>query len=185
MPYFQCPRCGGTDTYGQWEQRFNSQNITYKNPQGRVVGSSDGGFGVSNVRQQYCSSCVSVKMDMKLTASDWKVIRLIGIGFFFFMIGSLIVTGLGSAMASIGSIGTTPIADNFQSAPPAYFIVNAAAIFLLVVGRKIYKNIWIRRQDKLFLRDRFYKPVPPKSAMKIYIWILLLLMAANITYLNL
>jgi hypothetical protein len=101
------------------------------------------------------------------------------------MIGSLIFTGLNSVMESIGSIGSASIGDNFQSAPPAYFIVNAAALFIVIVGRKIYTTIWIRKQDKLFLRDRFHKPVPPKSAKKLYIWAFVLATAANIAYLSL
>ena len=184
MPYFQCPRCGGTDSYGQWEQRFTSQNITYRDNQNRQVGNSNGGFGVTNVRQQYCKSCVSVKMDMKFTQRDFKIlgiVALVAIG--VPMIISL-VTYLAVSVGSLTSrVNSQSLANVFSGQDLAYYISSAAVFLVGSVGVAIYRKVWIKKEDKKFLNDRFYRPRPPRSKKFLFSWLTLIFIGLNALYL--
>lgn len=83
MGYWQCPRCGGTSSYKQREQKFTNNYET-------------GGVGVRNTRETYCYSCMSVKMDYRLSPGDWKVIRWVASIFVIV----LFIGALGNALSS-------------------------------------------------------------------------------------
>ena len=184
MPYYQCPRCGGNDSYGQWEQRFHNQNITFRDNQNRQVGSSNGGFGVSNIRQQYCRSCMSVKMDLKFTTQDFKVVGVI----------ALILVGLSSLTTLFAYLGSyfnqisenpkqVSFIENFVQQPSIYYLASSSFLFLGIIGMYIFRKIWIKREDRKFLRDRFYKPRPPRSKKFQYGWLVGFYLVLNIVYL--
>ena len=184
MPYFQCPRCGGTDSFGQWEQRFNNQNVTYRDNHNRQVGTSNGGFGVSNVRQQYCRSCMSVKMDMKFTQKDFKVLGFVALLFFgipmLISLATNIAVGVGSL--SIG-ISLSSVQDTLARQSAIYFLTVAISLGLGISLIVMLRKFWVRKEDKKFLQDRFYKPKPPKSKKFMFSWFLVLFLGSNIAYL--
>jgi hypothetical protein len=185
MPYYQCPRCGGNNSFGQWEQRFNNQNITYRDNQNRQVGSSNGGFGVSNVRQQYCSSCVSVKMDMKFTQSEIKFVA-------YGIIGFVVVTtvlSLGSVMISnakdfFSNIDSRAINDSFQQLGTVFYGISGTIFLIGMASILLYRKLWIRKQDQLFLKDRFHKPRAPKSFKFLSGWFFFLYVLTNAIYIS-
>jgi hypothetical protein len=184
MPYFQCPRCGGTDSFGQWEQRFNSQNISYRDNQNRQVGTSNGGFGVSNVRQQYCRSCMSVKMDMKFTQKDFKILGIVAL--LFFGIPILLSVGTNLAIGIVGifsafSVGS--IRESSAQLSSTYYLISSLALIAGLVCITILRKSWIRKEDKKFLRDRFHKPKPPKSKKFMLGWFFFIYFVSNISYL--
>ena len=183
MPYFQCPRCGGTDSFGQWEQRFNSQNISYRDNHNRQVGTSNGGFGVSNVRQQYCRSCMSVKMDLKFTQKDFKIL---GIAILLFLgvslilnLGGLIITGISALVWAI----SVSLPELSLPQDTSFFIFSSGFFLLGLLVVATYRKLWIRKEDKKFLRDRFYRPKPPRSKKLMFVWFTLLFAFANLCYL--
>ena len=184
MPYFQCPRCGGTDSFGQWEQRFNSQNISYRDNQNRQVGTSNGGFGVSNVRQQYCRSCMSVKMDMKFTQKDFKILGLVALLFFgipvLINIGRNIAIGAGELSSGV-SLGSIQEISSLQTTN--YYIITSLLFIMGLALVAVLRKVSIRKEDKKFLRDRFYKPKRPRSKKFMYGWFIVVFLLSNISYL--
>lgn len=183
MPYFECPRCGGNDSFGQWEQRFSSQNISYRDNQNRQVGTSNGGFGVSNVRQQYCRSCMSVKMDLKFTQKDFKILGIAILLFFgvslVLTLGGLIFTGISGLVLAISA--SLPELSYEQDA--SFFIYSSGFFLIGLLVIAISRKLWIRKEDKKFLRDRFYRPKPPRSKKLMFGWFTLLFVFANLCYL--
>jgi len=184
MPYFQCPRCGGTDSFGQWEQRFNNQNITYRDNQNRQVGSSNGGFGVSNVRQQYCSACMSVKMDMKFTQ---KEVKTVGIAILI-LVGMSALYGLGIQIFLAfenftSSVKSPSITTTIGQLGPTYYGISGAIFLFGCSAIQVYRKIWIRNQDKKFLQDRFHKPRLAKSLRFMLFWFTLIFVVSNVIYL--
>jgi hypothetical protein len=175
MPYYQCPRCGGTDSFGQWEQRLKNTNVTYFDNQRHPVGSSNNGFGVSNVRQQYCVSCVSVKMDWRLSAEDLNFLSNLFRG-----IGNLISAMVKLAVRVI--FRTAPyvlvlilivplslgIQDMERPLPTWYLPANLSFSLVLLILIEIYRKARIRKEDNKFLRDRFHKIQTPFTRRRLY-----------------
>ena len=175
MPYYQCPRCGGTDSFGQWEQRLKNTNVTYFDNQRHPVGSSNNGFGVSNVRQQYCVSCVSVKMDWRLSAEDLNFLSNLFRG-----IGNLISAMVKLAVRVI--FRTAPyvlvlilivplslgIQDMERPLPTWYLPANLSFSLVLLILIEIYRKVRIRKEDNKFLRDRFHKIQTPSTRRRLY-----------------
>ena len=180
MPYFQCPRCGGTDSYGQWEQRFTNQNITYRDNNNRQVGSSNGGFGVSNVRQQYCNSCVSVKMDMKFSKQDWRILGAVAKVLVALTLINLLFVGAIKLKDKLNfhSIESISIPNN-----GTYFLISFIAFCLGSASIFLFRKIWIKKEDKKFLDDRFYRPRPPRSKKFMFGWFILIFICINALYL--
>ena len=184
MPYFQCPRCGGTDSFGQWEQRFNNQNITYRDNQNRQVGTSNGGFGVSNVRQQYCRSCMSVKMDMKFTQKDFKILGIVALLFFGIPMLLSLATNIAVGLSGLSSgISFGSFKETIAQLSLNYYLIASLLLLVGLLFITVYRKAWIRKEDKKFLGDRFYKPKPPRSKKFMYGWFIVVFLASNISYL--
>ena len=83
MGYWQCPRCGGTSSYKQREQKFTNNYET-------------GGVNIRNTRETYCYSCMSVKMDYHLSKEDWKTIRWVA----SIIVLVLFIGAIGNALSS-------------------------------------------------------------------------------------
>jgi hypothetical protein len=192
MPYYQCPRCGGTDSFGQWEQRLRNTNVTYYDNQRHPVGSSNNGFGFSNVRQEYCVSCVSVKMDWKLSADDLNFLSNLFRG-----IGNLITTMVKLAARII--LRTAPyvlllilivplslgIQDVERPLPTWYIPANLSFSLFLLLLIEIYRKVKIRKQDNKFLRDRFHKILRPVNRRRLYFIVACTQISINLTFLYL
>ena len=192
MPYYQCPRCGGTDSFGQWEQRLKNTNVTYFDNQRHPVGSSNNGFGVSNVRQQYCVSCVSVKMDWKLSAEDLNFLSNLFRG-----IGNLISAMVKLAVRVI--FHTAPyvlvlilivplslgIQDIERPLPTWYLPANLSFSLVLLILIEIYRKVRIRKEDNKFLRDRFHKIQTPSTRRRLYFVFLCSQILINLIFLYL
>lgn len=190
MPHYQCPRCGGTESFGQWEQRLNNRSVTYYDNLKQPVGSSNNGFSVSNVRQQYCVSCVSVKMDFRLSAED-----MIFIGNLLRGIVKLITATVRMAFRLITRIAPysliavlfgalfLAIQDLDRQLPNWYVLVNVSVGVALYIFIEIYRKFKIKKQDKMFLRDRFYDIKSSTSRKRSYWYAVIVLALINITYL--
>ena len=177
MPFYQCPRCGGSNSYGQWEQRLNNNgNLSVRDNRGHQVGNVSGGFNVQNVRQQYCSSCVSVKMDLKFSAQDWKGLRTLVIAFGCF--GALALAFQHFQDLSSKAIGSG-YGSTIRQHAPTFYVVDLAISLLSLFAVYSVRRIRIRNQDKAFLRDRFYKPKPLPSAAKHYGLVIALIVIIN------
>ena len=192
MPHYQCPRCGGTDSYGQWEQRLENRHVTYYDNLKQPVGKSNNGFGVSNVRQQYCVNCVSVKMDYRLSAEDLEFIRKL-------------FTGIGKAISTIFILAvrvffrTAPyvlvlilivslnlgIQDMERPLPTWYLPANLSFSLVLLILIEIYRKGRIRKEDNKFLRDRFHKIQTPSTRMRLYFVFLCSQILINLIFLYL
>lgn len=190
MPRYQCPRCGGTDSFGQWEQRFKNTNVSYFDNRRNPIGSSDNGFGVSNVRQQYCVSCVSVKMDFTLTADDLNFIRnlLRGIGNLISALIELIVRVISRTapyflLSILFGVLYLTIESVNRPLPKLYLVANQIVILTLFLFVEIYRKLRIRREDNKFLKDRFHKIQMPIKRKRIYFFSIMVLAVANASYL--
>jgi hypothetical protein len=192
MPYYECPLCGGTDSYGQWEQRFKNTNVSYYDNQRHPIGSSNNGFGVSNVRQQYCVSCKTVKMDFKLSPDDINfVVNLLrGIGNLLSAIIVLVVRIIFRTAPYvlicilIGVLILTMF--NVEPPPPTWYIpafFGSGITLLLFI--EIYRKVRIRKEDNKFLKDRFHKIQAPVSRKRLYFIVLSVQILSNLTYLYL
>jgi len=190
MPYYQCPRCGGTDSFGQWEQRFKNTNVSYYDNQRHPVGSSNNGFGVSNVRQQYCVNCVSVKMDFRLSADDLNFISNLfrGIGNLISAMAEFVVRII-SRIAPyvlicilIGLLSLT--VENIEH-PTWYIPGNCGLGIALFVFIEIYRKVRIRKEDNRFLRDRFHKIQTPVNRRRLYFIAVCTQIMINLTFLYL
>ena len=191
MPYYQCPRCGGTDSFGQWEQRFKNTNVSYFDNRRHPIGSSDNGFGVSNVRQQYCVNCVSVKMDFKLSVDDINFVRNFfrGIGNLITAMFELIVRVISRAapyflLSILFGILYLTIESVNRPLPKLYLVANLFVSLTLFLFVEIYRKLRIRREDDKFLKDRFHKIQLPIRRKRFYFISLLVLTVANATYLH-
>jgi hypothetical protein len=147
------------------------------------VGTSNGGFGVSNVRQQYCRSCMSVKMDLKFTQKDFKILGfaiLLFVGVSLLLtLGGLIITGISALVWAISvSLQELSIPQD-----TSFFIYSSGFFLLGLLVVATYRKLWIRKEDKKFLRDRFYRPKPPRSKKLMFGWFTLLFVFANLCYL--
>jgi hypothetical protein len=185
MPFYQCPRCGGTDSYGQWEQRFNSPDITYRDNQNRQVGSSNGGFGVSNVRQQYCQSCMSVKMDLKFSQQDLKVLGtvakfLIGGSLIYFIFVKVVqfLSGVKNGFYSDSLLGVT------EKLSPLFYAVSGTSFLFGCIVLSLMRKVMISREDRKFLKDRFHKPKRQRSKKFFFTWYLVAFITINAIYLS-
>jgi len=190
MPRYQCPRCGGTDSFGQWEQRFKNTNVSYYDNRRHPIGTSDNGFGVSNVRQQYCVNCVSVKMDFTLTADDINFIRNLLRGF-----GNLISALIGLIVRLVSR--TAPyfllsilfgvlyltIEGVNRPLPELYLAANLFVSLTLFLFVEIYRKLRIRSEDNKFLKDRFHKIQLPIKRKRLYFFSLIVLTVSNASYL--
>jgi hypothetical protein len=190
MPRYQCPRCGGTDSFGQWEQRFKNANVSYYDNRRHPIGTSDNGFGVSNVRQQYCVNCVSVKMDFTLTADDINFIRNLLRGF-----GNLISALIGLIVRLVSR--TAPyfllsilfgvlyltIEGVNRPLPELYLAANLFVSLTLFLFVEIYRKLRIRSEDNKFLKDRFHKIQLPIKRKRLYFFSLIVLTVSNASYL--
>jgi len=190
MPRYQCPRCGGTDSFGQWEQRFKNTNVSYYDNRRHPIGTSDNGFGVSNVRQQYCVNCVSVKMDFTLTADDINFIRIFLRGF-----GNLISALIGLIVRLVSR--TAPyfllsilfgvlyltIEGVNRPLPELYLAANLFVSLTLFLFVEIYRKLRIRSEDNKFLKDRFHKIQLPIKRKRLYFFSLIVLTVSNASYL--
>ena len=190
MPYYQCPRCGGTDSFGQWEQRFKNTNVSYFDNRRHRIGSSDNGFGVSNVRQQYCVNCVSVKMDFKLSVDDINFVRNLfrGIGNLITAMFELIVRVISRAapyflLSILFGILYLTIESVNRPLPKLYLVANLFVSLTLFLFVEIYRKLRIRKEDNKFLKDRFHKIQLPIRRKRFYFISLLVLTVANATYL--
>lgn len=191
MPYYQCPRCGGTDSFGQWEQRFKNTNVSYYDNQRHPVGSSNNGFGVSNVRQQYCVNCVSVKMDLRLSADDLNFISNLfrGIGNLISAIFEFVVRLISRSapylliFVFIGLLSLS-IESTERPLPNWYILGNCGLGVALLVFIEIYRKVRIRQEDKKFLRDRFHKIKPVANRKRLYFISVSLQILSNLAYLS-
>lgn len=175
MPYYQCPRCGGTDSYGQWEQRLENRNVTYYDNLKQPVGKSNNGFAVSNVRQQYCVKCVSVKMDYRLSAEDLEFIRKLftGIGktisAMFALAARLVFRTVPYVLVLILIVSLSlGIQDIERPLPIWYLPANLSFSLVLLILIEIYRKVRIRKEDNKFLRDRFHKIQTPSTRRRLY-----------------
>ena len=191
MPYYQCPRCGGTDSFGQWEQRFKNTNVSYYDNQKHPIGSSNNGFGVSNVRQQYCVNCVSVKMDFKLSADDLNFIGNLfrGIGNLISVMVNFVVRMLSRTVPYVlicVLLGLLSLAmeNTDRPLPPWYILGNCGLGVALFVLIEIYRKVRIRQEDKNFLRDRFHKIQAPVNRKRLYFISVSLQILSNLAYLT-
>jgi len=190
MPRYQCPRCGGTDSFGQWEQRFKSKNVSYYDNGRHPIGSSDNGFGVSNVRQQYCKNCVSVKMDFTLTPDDINFIRnlLRGIGNLISQLIEMIVRVISRTapyflLTILFVVLYLTIEGVNRPLPKIYLVANLFVSLTLFLFIEIYRKLRIRKEDNKFLNDRFYKIKLPIRRKRFYFISSLMLIIVNTTYL--
>jgi hypothetical protein len=190
MPYYQCPRCSGTDSFGQWEQRFKNTNVSYFDNRRHPIGSSDNGFGVSNVRQQYCVNCVSVKMDFKLSVDDINFVRNLfrGIGNLITAMFELIVRVISRAapyflLSILFGILYLTIESVNRPLPKLYLVANLFVSLTLFLFVEIYRKLRIRKEDNKFLKDRFHKIQLPIRRKRFYFISLLVLTVGNATYL--
>ena len=190
MPRYQCPRCGGTDSFGQWEQRFKNTNVSYYDNRRHPIGSSDNGFGVSNVRQQYCVNCVSVKMDFTLTADDINFIRNLfrGIGNLISAMIELIVRVISRTapyflLSILFGILYLTIESVNRPLPKLYLVANLFVSLTLFLFVEIYRKLRIRREDNKFLKDRFHIIQLPIKRKRFYFFSLMVLTVANASYL--
>ena len=197
MPFYQCPRCGGTDSFGQWEQRFKNTNVSYYDNQRHPIGSSDNGFGVSNVRQQYCVNCVSVKMDFKLSVDDINFIRNLfsGLGKLITAMFELIVRVISRVVRVISRAAPyfllfvlfvilyLTIENVNRPLPKLYLVSNLSVSLTLVLFVEISRKLRIRKEDNKFLKDRFHKIQLPIRRKRFYFISLLVLLVGNATYL--
>jgi hypothetical protein len=190
MPRYQCPRCGGTDSFGQWEQRFKNTNVSYYDNRRHPIGSSNNGFGVSNVRQQYCANCVSVKMDFILTGDDINFIRnlLRGIGNLISALIELIVRVISRSapyilLSILFGILYLAIESVNRPLPKLYLVTNLFVSLSLFLFVETYRKMKIRKEDNKFLKDRYYKLQLPIRRKRIYFISVLILIAANTSYL--
>ena len=190
MPYYQCPRCGGTDSFGQWEQRFKNTNVSYFDNRRHPIGSSDNGFGVSNVRQQYCVNCVSVKMDFKLSVDDINFVRNLfrGVGNLITAMFELIVRVISRAapyflLSILFGILYLTIENVNRPLPKLYLVANLFVSLTLFLFVEVYRKLRIRKEDEKFLKDRFHKIQLPIRRKRLYFISLLVLTVANATYL--
>ena len=191
MPYYQSPSCGGTDSFGQWEQRFKNTNVSYYDNQRHPVGSSNNGFGVSNVRQQYCVNCVSVKMDLRLSADDLNFISNLfrGIGNLISAIFEFVVRIISRTAPYvlicilIGLLYLTR--ENVERPLPTWYIPgNCGLGVALLIIIEIYRKVRIRQEDKKFLRDRFHKIQPVVNSKRLYFLSVSLQILSNLAYLS-
>ena len=190
MPRYQCPRCGGTDSFGQWEQRFKNTNVSYFDNRRHPIGSSDNGFGVSNVRQQYCVNCVSVKMDFKLSVDDINFVRNLfrGVGNLITAMFELIVRVISRAapyflLSILFGILYLTIENVNRPLPKLYLVANLFVSLTLFLFVEVYRKLRIRKEDEKFLKDRFHKIQLPIRRKRLYFISLLVLTVANATYL--
>lgn len=190
MPRYQCPRCGGTDSFGQWEQRFKKTNVSYYDNRRYPIGSSDNGFGVSNVRQQYCVNCVSVKMDFTLTADDINFIRnlLRGFGNLISALIELIVRLISRTapyflLSILFGVLYLTIESVNRPLPKLYLVANLFVSLTLFLFVEIYRKLRIRIEDNKFLKDRFHKIQLPIKRKRFYFFSLMVLTVANASYL--
>lgn len=190
MPFYQCPRCRGTDSFGQWEQRFKNTNVSYYDNQRHPIGSSDNGFGVSNVRQRYCVNCVSVKMDFKLSVDDIIFIRNLfsGLGKLITAMFELIVRVISRAtpyflLFILFVILYLTIENVNRPLPKLYLVANLSVSLTLFLFVEIYRKLRIRKEDNKFLEDRFHKIQLPIRRKRFYFISLLVLLVGNATYL--
>jgi hypothetical protein len=191
MPYYQCPRCGGTDSFGQWEQRFKNTNVSYYDNQRHPIGSSNNGFGVSNVRQQYCVNCVSVKMDLRLSADDLNFISNLfrGIGNLISAIFEFVVRIISRSapylliFVFIGLLSLT--IESTERTLPSWYIPGTCGVGVaLLIFIEIYRKVRIRQEDKKFLRDRFHKIKPVANRTRLYFISVSLQILSNLAYLS-
>jgi len=191
MPYYQCPRCGGTDSFGQWEQRFKNTNVSYYDNQRHPVGSSNNGFGISNVRQQYCVNCVSVKMDLRLSADDLNFISNLfrGIGnlisaIFEFVVRIISRTAPYVLILILMGLLSLSIENVDRPLPTWYIPGNCGLGVALLLFIEIYRKVRIRQEDKNFLRDRFHKIQVPLNRKRLYFVSVSLQILSNLAYLS-
>jgi len=191
MPYYQCPRCGGTDSFGQWEQRFKNTNVSYYDNQRHPVGSSNNGFGISNVRQQYCVNCVSVKMDLRLSADDLNFISNLfrGIGnlisaIFEFVVRIISRTAPYVLILILMGLLSLSIENVDRPLPTWYIPGNCGLGVALLLFIEIYRKVRIRQEDKNFLRDRFNKIQVPLNLKRLYFVSVSLQILSNLAYLS-
>lgn len=120
MGYFQCPRCYGTDSFKQREQKF------------RNLG--DSGVGISNVIQRYCRRCSHVKMGYTKTAIDWY---LISAAVFFFL-----------TLPLIDTFSESPDAKTLESKNSLFTLLNIIGISLAIFFYRVFATLHYPKKMK-------------------------------------
>jgi hypothetical protein len=126
MAYYLCPRCGGTESFGQWEQNFRNTSTTVYDNYKQPIGSTNLGMGVSNIRQQYCVTCLSVKMDIRYSPEDLN--NLVNL-----------ILGIGKMMVTIVSLTSRLI---LRTAPFLFIVILLELLFLNVENLDSQLSFW-------------------------------------------
>ena len=127
---------------------------------------------------------MSVKMDMKFTKKDFKILGIVALLFFgiplLINIGSNIAIGVGDLLSG-ASLGSIQEISNLQS--PNYYIITSLFFIVGLLLVTVYRKVSISRKVKKCLRDRFYEPKPPRSKKFMYGWFIVVFLVSNVSYL--
>lgn len=141
---------------------------------------------MSNVRQQYCQSCKSVKMDLKFSQQDLKILGtvakfLIGGSIVYFIIinAVLFLSGVKNELYSY------TLSDVDGKLSPVFYAVSGTSFLVGCIVLSLIRKAMISREDKKFLKDRFYKPNRQRSKKFFFTWYLVAFITINAIYLSL
>jgi hypothetical protein len=137
------------------------------------------------VRQQYCKSCMSVKMDLKFSQQDLKVLGtvtkfLIAGSLFYFIIIKVVLflSGVKNGFYSDSLSGVT------EKLTPLFYAVSGTSFLFGCIVLSLIRKAMISREDRKFLKDRFYKPKRQRSKKFFFMWYLVFFVITNAIYLG-
>lgn len=137
------------------------------------------------MRQQYCKSCMSVKMDLKFSQQDLKVLGtvtkfLIAGSLFYFIIIKVVLflSGVKNGFYSDSLSGVT------EKLTPLFYAVSGTSFLFGCIVLSLIRKAMISREDRKFLKDRFYKPKRQRSKKFFFMWYLVFFVITNAIYLG-
>jgi len=126
---------------------------------------------------------MSVKMDMRFTQNDFKILGIVALLFFGIPILLSLATNIAVGVSGLSSgVSLDAIQEVSSLQNPNFYIISS---LLLIIGLSLVallRKVTIRKEDKKFLRDRFYKPKPPRSKKFFYGWFIVVYLVSNIAY---
>jgi hypothetical protein len=136
-------------------------------------------------------NCVSVKMDLRLSADDLNFISNLfkGIGNLISAIFEFVVRLISRSapylliFVFIGLLSLS-IESTERPLPNWYIPGNCGLGVTLLVFIEIYRKVRIRQEDKKFLRDRFHKIQPIANRKRLYFISVSLQILSNLAYLS-